>query len=216
MRSILKFHNDRTFKIVQFTDLHIGSEANHEDDKRSLHLIQTVVEAEQPDLLVFTGDIIWSEGVAHPEKSFRKVLEQVAEVNVPFALVYGNHDSEENITRQQLHKVQAEYELSLSKSGPEAIHGVGNYSLTIQASTSRQVEAVLYFLDSGALAPDHIGGYEWIHQDQIRWFVSESEQFKSSLPALAFFHIPLPEYGDVWQTGEVTGIKKRKGYARPK
>jgi hypothetical protein len=66
--------------------------------------------------------------------------------------------------------------------------------------------ASLFFLDSGDYSPiDAVGGYDWIRRDQIEWYVSESRHLAernggAPLPALAFFHIPLPEYGEVWKT----------------
>ena len=46
-----------------------------------------------------------------------------------------------------------------------------------------------------------IRGYGWIKNDQIDWYNRTSKQYTEAnggapLPALAFFHIPLPEYHD--------------------
>ncbi len=162
-------------------------------------------------MIIFTGDQIWSQGIDQPGLSYRRVLDRVSGWDIPFAVVFGNHDSEENITRLDLHNIEKDYPLSLSGSGPKEINGVGKYSLTIQSSEAEKNEALLYFLDSGSLAPDPIGGYEWIHQDQVNWFVSESQKYKTMknnpIPALTFFHIPLPEYNDVLHSGKVSGNK---------
>ena len=208
----LKFHENGEFKILQLTDLHISGEDNHPDDAKTLLLIDQVIKDEQPDLIVYSGDLIWSEGVDYPEKSFRKVLDAGSKWNIPFAIIYGNHDSEENITRSELQKIQTEYAMALSEEGPSDINGVGNYTLTIGSSSSDKDEAILYFFDSGALAPDTIGGYDWIRQNQVNWYAAESQKFAQEnegiLPSLAFFHIPIPEYNDVWQHGSVTGTKR--------
>ncbi|MCJ7842233.1 metallophosphoesterase family protein [Lederbergia sp. NSJ-179] len=200
----LKFHKNQSFKIVQFTDLHVGGEENQED-KKTFHVIRKVVECEKPDLIVVTGDLIWSEGVKHPDQSYRRVLDQISEWDIPFATVFGNHDAEANITREQLLQIHSEYTNSLTMAGPDHIHGVGNYSLSIQSSTKLANEAVLYFLDSGDYAPKSVGGYAWVHPDQVSWFMSEAKKY--ALPALAFFHIPLPEYRDVLSFGKVSGNK---------
>lgn len=206
----LKFREDRSFKIIQFTDLHLGGK-QHEKDLRTFKLLNETIQDEKPDLVVFTGDQIWSEGVESPGDSYRFLLDEVSQWKIPFSVVFGNHDSEENITRSELHKIEEKYHLSMSKSGPVDVNGVGNYTLQIQSSTTEENEALLYFLDSGALAPEEIGGYEWIHQNQVNWFVTESQKLNpiknKPIPALAFFHIPLPEYNEVWQSGKVSGIK---------
>jgi hypothetical protein len=60
----------------------------------------------------------------------------------------------------------------------------------------------LYFLDSGAYSFNlAYPGYDWIKEDQVEWFRQTSQAITSRYPkdkvpnALAFFHIPLPEYG---------------------
>ncbi|MBS4224847.1 metallophosphoesterase family protein [Lederbergia citrea] len=211
MKSRLQFREDHSFKIIQFTDLHVGPDIHHEKDARTFKLIDDTIRAEKPDLIVFTGDQIWSEGIDEPGITYRRILDHVSQYDLPFAVVFGNHDSEENITRLELHTIEKDYPMSLSESGPKEINGVGNYTLTIQSSESDHNEAILYFLDSGAFAPDSVGGYEWIHQDQVNWFVSESQKYEAiknnPIPALAFIHIPLPEYKDLLQDGKFSGNK---------
>lgn len=214
MTKKLRFNEKGMFKIVQFTDLHMSSEENHPDDEKTLALMDRVIQAEEPDLLVYSGDVVWSEGTENPEQSFRRVLDAAMKWHIPFAIVYGNHDAEENITRQKLQNIQSEYAMAFSEEGPKKISGVGNYTLTIGSSTDEEDEAVLYFIDSGEVAPAEIGGYDWIRQDQVNWYVAESKRLQKNndkiLPALAFFHIPLPEYDDVWQYGHVVGSKGEK------
>ena len=48
-----------------------------------------------------------------------------------------------------------------------------------------------------------VGGYGWFHFSQINWYLQKSKEFTAAnegkpLPALAFFHIPLPEYTNAW------------------
>lgn len=213
MNNRLKFREDGTFKIVQLTDLHIGTNDGNEADARTFKLINEIIQQEKPDLIAITGDLIWSEADGAGQ-SYRRVVDHIAQWDIPFAIVYGNHDSEANITREELYDIQEGYQHSLSKPGPKDIHGVGNYSLTIQSSDGKGNEALLYFLDSGDYAPKNIGTYEWIHTDQVSWFVSESQKYANEktkpLPALAFFHIPLPEYHDVLKRGKVFGNKREQ------
>lgn len=209
----LKFREDGSFKIVQLTDLHIGGNPEQEEDLKTFRRIDEVIEAERPDLIAITGDLIWSE-VDHPEISYKRVLDHIDKWNIPFAIVYGNHDSEANITRQELFQLQKGYVNSLAESGPDDIHGVGNYTLQIESAHSQDTEAVLYFMDSGDYAPKNIGGYAWIKHDQVNWFASEARKY-AGIPALAFFHIPIPEYNAVWSIGKVSGTKN-EGICSPK
>lgn len=98
---------------------------------------------------------------------------------------------------------------SLSQPGLEKVDGVGNFYLQILGSSpSEQPLSTLYMLDSHGIlshtAP--ILGYGWINQTQIDWFThtsqrlrkerKEEHQSKGPHIALAFQHIPIPEFGD--------------------
>lgn len=99
--------------------------------------------------------------------------------------------------------------LSLCESGPEQIDGTGNYYLRILAPAPSQLPlSTLYFLDSHGQVPSEISNpdYEPIKQSQIDWFASAAQAQRCAQEknyddtrfhlSLAFFHIPLPEFGD--------------------
>ncbi|WP_019910997.1 metallophosphoesterase family protein [Paenibacillus sp. HW567] len=207
----LSFHADGTFKIVQFTDIHLQDGINPEHDARTLALMKRIMETEQPDLAVFSGDLIYSHDTVDPKATFRRVIEIAARAATPFAVIYGNHDSEKGVTRPELQEILTEYEFCMAEAGPEEIHGTGNYVLSLFSHSGDREAAALYFVDSGEYAPEAIGGYAWIHPDQVAWYTRESAKIRERngrvLPALAFMHIPIPEYHEVWQSGSVAGRK---------
>ncbi|RXZ82423.1 metallophosphoesterase [Paenibacillaceae bacterium] len=210
----LKFREDGTFTIMQLTDMHIGDGVEKkEKDDQTLALAAYLIEAEGPDLIVLTGDMIWSHGVADPAASFHRAIAPIVASGVPWAAVFGNHDSEGSVSRAELLALQLESGPNcLSQAGPEQLSGVGNYVLSVWDRAGVSEAAALYLLDSGAMAPVAVGGYEWIHPDQVNWYAQQSRQLsarcKGPLPALAFFHMPLPEYADVWAKGTVLGGQK--------
>ena len=61
-RPELHFNNDGTFKIIQFTDLHINdeNESSKLRNDSTYRLIEQLAETQKPDLLVLTGDCIWN------------------------------------------------------------------------------------------------------------------------------------------------------------
>lgn len=207
----LKFHEDHTFKIVQLTDVHWCN--GEEADLRTEALMERVLREEKPDLVVFTGDVIDSKHCVDPLESFRRAVAAVDRSQIPWAAVFGNHDSEGSATRETLMELMAAYPLCLSEPGPEAVSGVGNYVLPIQGSLdSERIAAQLYFMDSGSYAPEPPGGYAWIERDQIKWYTERSAASRTNrhsdpLPSLAFFHIPLPEYKEVWELADCIGSK---------
>lgn len=195
-RPELRFRRDSTFTIVQLTDVHwtTGDGA----DRKTRALIEGVLEAERPDLVVLTGDIVSGDAAPDPREAYRQVAALVDAHGAPWAAVFGNHDDEGTASRRDLLAVQRRYRLCLSEAGPKALTGVGNYVLRVRAARSSRAAAALYFLDSGAYDDRGLGHYAWIARDQIQWFASTSARLK--LPALAFFHIPLPEWDEMWRT----------------
>ncbi len=209
MKKELKFHANGCFKIVQFTDIHWQN--GESVDQKSAELMENVAGAESPDLIVLTGDILSGGGCDDAAESLRQIVEILERCGFPWAAVFGNHDDEGTANRSELMEVMQESDLSLAEPGPEEISGVGNYVLTVQHSDAYKPATLLYFIDSGSYAPTDIGGYDWIRRDQIEWYLSESARYTASaghlLPALAFFHIPIPEYHEVWDFHTCYGVK---------
>ena len=192
----LRFNSEGRFKIAQFTDLHIAYQ-----DQRSevaFECIQNVIETEHPDLILLTGDIIYSQPA---EANFRNVLNFVAKFKIPFALTFGNHDWEQGMSNAQLLQIAQTIPYCLVADA-DGVTGDGNYLLKILASSSSKVASVLYCIDSNSyskLKERGVEGYDYIHRDQINWYAEESDKIIRTnggqpLPSLAFFHIPLPEY----------------------
>ena len=209
MKNELKFRESGCFKIVQFTDIHWHN--GEPTDQQSADLIKSVSRAESPDLIVLTGDILSGGGCNNAIVSLQQVIEILDQCAIPWTAVFGNHDDEGTANRHELMAVMQENDLSLVEPGPEEIAGVGNYVLTVQSSDETKPAALLYFIDSGSYAPTGIGGYDWIKQSQIKWYLSESKKYTGPighrLPALAFFHIPIPEYHEVWDFHACYGVK---------
>ncbi|MCK6074553.1 metallophosphoesterase family protein [Paenibacillus silvae] len=218
MKQHLSFRENRTFTIVQFTDLHWKD--GRSEDLRTRRMMQSIIELEQPDLVVFTGDVIYTGPVEpgnkaceHPDQAFRDAVSVVEEGGVPWAFVFGNHDAEQRITQTELMQVVQEHAYSVTEEGPRDIAGLGNYTLEI-AGADGLPAAVLYLLDSGSYSTvESIPGYGWIQQSQLRWLMDESTRVNpgrsrgDKLPALAFLHIPIPEYQTMWDTQTCYGHK---------
>lgn len=217
MNRRLSFKKDGTFKMVQFTDLHWMD--GRAEDQRTRELMETVLDAEQPDLVVFTGDIIYSGPVPpgedeceNPTQAFRDAVATVEGRGFPWAFVFGNHDTEIRITREELIQVALSHQHVVAESGPRDLSGYGNYSVEL-IDLEGNPAANLYFLDSGSYSTlEHVPGYNWIQRDQLNWLAGESSRLnpegsENKLPALAFFHIPIPEYQEVWDTQVCYGHK---------
>jgi predicted MPP superfamily phosphohydrolase len=102
-RKQLRFNSNGKFKMVQFTDIHFGE--SHAKDLENQRLIKDVLDQEQPDLAIVTGDVVsgyawdyWTRPwMALQYANFTKVL---MDAGVYWATTAGNHDSQGDLTRQ--------------------------------------------------------------------------------------------------------------------
>ncbi len=194
----ITFNTSGELKIVQFTDLHIELER-----KRFLEVYETIpkiLEYEKPDLAVVTGDIVTED---NPQRGFSKLADLFVQAGIPYAIVFGNHDSEHNLSRKEVAAYIEKLPGILNKNDKKS-EGYTNFVLPVFGQDGKKA-ALLYFMDSNdysTLKP-LIGGWGWFTHGQVGWYRKQSRKFTAEnnavpYPALAFFHIPLPEYEDAW------------------
>lgn len=206
----LRFRPDGTFKIAQFTDTHyIHGDARSDTVIKN---IRHVMEAERPDLVMLTGDVIYGKPA---EQSLRDVLDAVAAFNVPFGIVFGNHDDEQGLDRAALLRIAQTYPTNVTRTEP-GIHGSSNYVLTLARHDGTDTAAVIYAIDSNAYSQiGGVKGYDYVRSDQVEWYRRTSRSLTAAnggtpRPAYAFFHIPLPEYSEAVADDEAPFIGTRK------
>ena len=206
----LRFNSNHKFKIVQFTDVHwIYDDPKSEE---AAERMREVLDAERPDLVVYTGDIIFAKPAA---PALQRALEPTIERGIPFAVTWGNHDDEQDMTRAELSAYIKDMKGNLT-SHTEGISGQTNYTVSVKSSDGRRDAAVLYIFDSHSYSKiERVKGYDWIKHDQVAWYIEQSKAFTAKnggapLPALAFMHIPLPEMRDMTQNQNIYMVGTRK------
>jgi predicted phosphodiesterase len=198
----LKFKSSGRFKIVQFTDLHFKHASSK--NKQVLQSMANVLGAERPDVVILTGDLLSKD----PAEGVKQIVAPMVGLKIPWAATLGNHDHEHGLNRAQVIALLAGQPGSLVDAGPTDVSGEGNYILKVKDSGGSRVAAVIYCIDSLAYAPGSTKKkkkYAWIEPDQIEWYRKHSAAVTKAnggkpLPSLAFFHIPLPEYNDAWES----------------
>ena len=190
-QTTLKFRNGY-FKIVQLTDLHykLGVKAS----QQALDCIREMVTEEKPDLVMVTGDLIYSMPA---DSTLSVVLSTLSSLGVPFAITFGNHDYDFKAPSAALY---AQMQKTSHCVMPVQQGKNLDYSLPVMSSNGKRTAAVLYCIDThNRSSIAGVDGYQWITQSQITWYRQRSSVYKQQnggkpLPALAFMHIPLPEY----------------------
>ena len=170
------------YKILQISDTqirHMDEPCRNVDSQwhcdawNTTAFVHAMVSAEQPDLVIFTGDNV--RGYTNTQAW--DVLTHLLP-NVSFALVTGNHDKE-----TRLMSIPYMYR-TIRKSFPSAL--LGNTQLLL---TSGETEYQLFMFDHAYTS----SGWAPIGDRQVRWY----ERHRRNVTTLMFNHIPLREYANV-------------------
>ncbi|KAK9145924.1 hypothetical protein Sjap_005827 [Stephania japonica] len=227
------------FKILQVADMHYadGAATKCQDvlpqqlrtcsDLNTSAFLRRAILAEQPDLIVFTGDNIFGFDSSDSGRSLNAAFAPAVSAKLPWAAVLGNHDQEGTLSREGVMRHVVGMDGTLSEINPtimvSEIDGFGNYNLEVGgvrgSGLGNKSVLNLYFLDSGDYSTvPSVYGYGWIKPSQQYWFQITSRQLqkaymskpqpqKESAPGLVFFHIPLPEFAS-FDSSNFTGIRQ--------
>lgn len=199
-----RFH-DGAFRIAHVADIHYGCT---ETEKLSLirEMVTKTVEDENPDLFVLTGDAVTGRDDAH--KGWLDMIDVFDGAGVPWAVVLGNHDAEANegINADSIFTYLSTARNIVNVRGAAKVFGHGNKALPVLHADNDSVAAVIYCIDSNDYPVDEdlkkVSYYDVIHDDQIQWYIDESNRFKAMnggvpVPSVAYYHICLPEFLEV-------------------
>lgn len=231
----LKFGEDGKFKIMQMSDIqdYIDTATKPTLNQKTVNLMEAALDTEQPDLVVITGDQI---GGNMDSEELQSLITQIAqpfeERQIPWLVTFGNHDEDAttalsegwnkikqlsfyrsfkyNINRASMSGVQG-----FKSNGVNTI-GVGDMYQLIYDKEGKTPIYNIWALDSNAYADSTtgIGGYDWIRPEQIQWYTETSKQLEAKygnkINSLMFFHIPTPEWGDMWDNKDEFGVVGEK------
>jgi hypothetical protein len=198
-KPVLQFPESGMFRIAQITDTHFNSQDVSETPRERLAMINTVLDIENPDFVIYTGDVVKSNSL----KDWDLILAPCIERKIPWAFLFGNHDDEYGISREEIMKYVGKMPYCCAERGPENIHGVGNYILKVYSQNKSVPGVLLYCFDNAYTVPYQpqcqSGPVGWFSSDQVQWYREKSREYTKNngnkpVPALAFFHIPLDEY----------------------
>ncbi|MCG7419617.1 metallophosphoesterase family protein [Macrococcoides goetzii] len=184
-----------SYKIIQLTDLHLSPHHNKEDVE-TFELISQMVLYYHPNLLMLTGDQIWSEGIIDSDQTYKKLIQHLNSLNVPVAITYGNHDTENQFTRSDLRALESEINLLAEKKHTYIVDDKEAYC--IEVTQDNKLTHVIYVIDSGDYDKLNISHYDYIHPEHVNWIRKTRERYVNSgftgNNNILFTHIPLPEY----------------------
>ncbi len=187
----LDFTNGK-FRIMQIADTQEIPSVSPD----TIKLISAALDAEKPDLVVFTGDQIkgyssffmGEKGKANVESTIKALIKPLEERNIPFTMTFGNHDGEaalKNGEQFEIYKQSPVFVYADAASEDDK----GTFCLDIGG------KFLVYLFDTHSKAQG--GGYSGLNAGQIEWYRNTRDSYESPLPSLAFQHIPTPEFFDV-------------------
>ncbi len=192
----LTFNGDGSFKILILADIHMDYGADPVKVQSAKDRIKLLIDRENPDLVIFTGDnTLYSSTEEKLRANIDAIVSYIEEKEIPWCHVYGNHDHEHALSKDDQSAIYKTYEYCISKDNAANVDGVGNYVHAVY-NADGSIGAVLYLLDSGTYMSS--GGYDYIKYDQIQWYKNTSESIEAynggkAVPAIMAFHIPLIE-----------------------
>ncbi|MDY6016324.1 MAG: metallophosphoesterase family protein [Oscillospiraceae bacterium] len=202
----LQFNKDGSFRILQISDIQDGP-ALHPIVK---DFIRDAVKEADPDLVVLTGDNIGGPscgiGVDAIDTPFVKIaidkyMSIFEEAGVPVAMVFGNHDDQNiAVSKEEQMEMYQSYSCFIGNDDNSELYGCGTYNLPIYSSDGSKIAYNLWMIDSNAF--DEVnGGYDYVHQDQLDWYVKTSNELKAQnggnpVHSMMFQHIIVPEIYD--------------------
>lgn len=199
--SEMKFDENGNFRILIIADPQDTLNPRQE----TIDLMNAALDETNPDLVVFTGDNIhgpdWKMkgSKSRTTKAIKQIMEPVVSRNVPYCIVFGNHDDEGGISKEYQMELYQSLGNCLSVEG-ENMKGCGNYNIPIQSSTGDKNVFNLWFIDSGSYNTDEniSSYYDFVGTDQIEWYEKKSNELKEEnggvpMPSLLFQHIAVPE-----------------------
>lgn len=236
----LRIPEDRDYKILQLTDLHLGfGFLSGKKDRLALSAVTELIHRTQPDLIVLTGDSIFpffpKSGTMNNGKQARKLLAFLDSFQIPYTFVFGNHDCEMGsaCNKEQLADIFATGKYAIFTKGryehsEKPIAGVGNFVLDLVDSKGNILQPLI-LLDSNMYGDGwFFSGFDCVHEDQTDWCMEKLNDRK--VPAMVFFHMPpaefkeayekmklgdhsvIYEHGSIGEKDEYFGISNRKPY----
>lgn len=225
----------RDLKILQLTDIHlerwiIGEEsfwhnigiANN--NASTLRMIDKLLEAVSPDLVILTGDMVRSWAYDNLEM-YAQIADILEERGVVWMPIFGNHDCEYEFEDSQhshaeLASALAAYPHCLMSDASDA--AVGEYFVNIKNKKGEIVYTLCcmgVYYDKSLWTDEFASGWSYLRtEEQLAWYETEIHRISGHklqgkntvVPSMVFTHCPVPEVLPAWEEAYNNGQPNEK------
>lgn len=190
-------------RILLVADVHSRPFAKQSATDKTLLGLQNAIQKANADLIVFLGDIVHGPDFQKSTEPYEKYLRRVLDLtgNTPFATVFGNHDDECNVTKDEI--------LDMISAYPNSLTNGRNYVVDM-------MDEKLLFIDSGSYYDGDESYYDVVDDDTVAWAKNEIVGQK----AILFQHIIVPDimtlcdekpyYVPFWAYGDKHSVRLKK------
>ncbi len=234
---MLKFKNGK-FTILQVSD------AQDLQYTRStmLVMLEKAYERVNPDLIVLTGDNVLgnhfrdarllTKYVVKDKKTeyeamktaIDKLVAPIEKRKIPFAMIYGNHDDRNEITKDEQADIYRAYKMNIGLDNPDKSVDCDTYNIPIYSSDGEKPKFNIWMLDSAWYDKENDKCFEEVKKETVDWYSKKSSELKKEngkkpLPSLLFLHIPVIETLQLTERcnkSDLGAVTKGNGYHRLK
>lgn len=179
-------------------------------------MLDNAYDALRPDLVLFTGDNILGNHLLDARigdaqvaggksatleimrDSIHNIVAPLEKRGIPFAMIYGNHDDRNDISKREQADIYRSYKGCLPMNNSRNGLDDDTYNITVLPSEGDKPLFNIWMLDSAWYDKKEDVCYERIKPETVEWYKKTAAQLKEQnggepLPSLMFLHIPLPE-----------------------
>lgn len=208
----MNFH----FKNGKFTILQVSDAQDIQYVRKTmLKMLDKAYDRVDPNLIVLTGDNIMGNHLddLHPMNSLTvktrddvyrgmkialdKLLAPIEHRKIPFAMIYGNHDDLNEITKDEQADIYRSYSMCVGLDDEES-PDCDTYNIPIYSEKSEEIKYNLWFLDSSWLDHEKNEVFGYVKPEAVERYKNKSAKLKKlndgkPVPSIMFQHIPLIE-----------------------
>ena len=197
----IRFNSNGKLKILHIADPHLANDKHFDS---SIWVIANACDVEKPDLVVLTGD---NTTPYESEEETKKIINSLMNIfesrNIPVAVTFGNHDSEEGLmSRKDIMEYYKTFPCVISAGDETNFKNCATFNIPVLASDSDKVKFNLWVFDSGDYDEDEPRHYDRVRTEQMEWYKETSAKLKAenggeTVNSVVFQHIIVPEIYDV-------------------
>lgn len=209
----LSFGSDGKFTVLQISD----TQDDHYPAYDMVNLVKISIEQTNPDLIVFTGDIVedsragdigidgeslregvevdsYEQTLANVTATCKAVFAEAESRGIPFAVCQGNNDYQSGVTNEDWLKIYNSYEYSLTADESSDSEGRIDFNLEIKGKDGKTAFNI-WMMDTAK---------SQVTEEQLAWYKAESAALKAAnggkpVPSILFQHIPTDDIGNLFE-----------------